>query len=86
MTATGVNRRASRPRPVDGGDGSPYDVQQVRFRDERVTTPRFRREDLRAGQRIDGPLIVDEPSCTTVIPDGWALDVDPTGAMRVRRS
>ena len=57
----------------------------VRTRGTRVATPRYRREDLYVGQRIDGPLIVDEPSCTTVIPDRWGLTADESGSLRISR-
>jgi N-methylhydantoinase A len=82
MTAVGLNRRGSQSGEIAGGSGEPYTVQQVWFRDGRLATPRFRREDLHAGTRLVGPLIVDEASCTTVIPDRWELAVDASGMMR----
>jgi N-methylhydantoinase A/oxoprolinase/acetone carboxylase beta subunit len=34
---------------------------------------------------VAGPLVVDEASCTTVIPDGWVLTVDQSGVLRISR-
>jgi N-methylhydantoinase A len=70
---------------VAGGEGKPYVFQEIRMRDARQSTPRYRREDLYAGQQVSGPLVVDEASCTTVIPDSWVLTVDQSGGMRVTR-
>ena len=85
VTAIGLNRRPVRAAPVPGGEGKPYEYQEIRMRDARVSTPRFRREDLYAGQRVAGPLVIDEASCTTVIPDGWLLTVDQSGVLRISR-
>jgi 5-oxoprolinase (ATP-hydrolysing) len=40
--------------------------------------PLYRREDLRAGVRIDGPAIIAEANATTVVEPQWAAEV--TGA------
>lgn len=83
VTAVGLNRHPARPPLAGGGEGKPYVYADVRMRDTRVATPRYRREDLYVGQRIEGPLIVDEPSCTTVIPDKWTLTADESGSLRI---
>jgi N-methylhydantoinase A len=85
VTAIGLNRRPARDSAVAGGEGKPYVFQEIRMRDARQSTPRYRREDLYAGQQVSGPLVVDEASCTTVIPDSWVLTVDQSGGMRVTR-
>jgi 5-oxoprolinase (ATP-hydrolysing) len=38
-------------------------------------TPVFRREALRAGDRIDGPAIIAEANATTVVEPGWRAEV-----------
>jgi N-methylhydantoinase A len=83
VTAVGLNRYPARPPLAGGGEGKPYVYGDVRMRDARVATPRYRREDLYVGQRIEGPLIVDEPSCTTVIPDRWTATADQSGSLRI---
>ena len=85
MTAFGLNRRPDRSQLVPAADGKPYAYRDVFFRGARVLTPRYRREDLEAGQHVAGPLVVDEASCTTVVPDQWVLEVDGSGPMRVKR-
>jgi N-methylhydantoinase A len=37
------------------------------------------RDDLPAGTAIDGPVIVEEPTATTVVPPGWTASVDDLG-------
>ncbi len=86
LVATGRNRRPTASNAVEAGSGEPYAVEDVFFREARVPTPRFRREDLPLGAPVTGPLIVDEPSCTTVVPDGWQLEVDESGSMRIVRA
>lgn len=85
LKAIGLMRRAKHFTPPLPGNGEPYSEQEIWFRDGRVPTNRYRRVDLRAGQRLDGPLVVDEASCTTVVPAGWLLTVDETGGMAVTR-
>ncbi len=86
MTTTGRNRRPFDVGVVEDGEGKPYTFQEVLFRQHRrVTTPRFRRGDLYRGQHLSGPLVVDEASCTTVVPDGWDVYVGESGFMRLQR-
>jgi N-methylhydantoinase A len=68
------------------GTGKPYDEYPVRFRQRSVATPRFRRGDLEPGQRIEAPCIIDEDSCTTVVPDGWTVTADSNGWLSVQRA
>ncbi len=46
---------------------------------------RWWRRDLRAGHVLPGPGLVLEYSSTTWIPPGWRAEVDPTGALLLRR-
>jgi N-methylhydantoinase A len=43
----------------------------------------FRREDLRASARVDGPAIIEERESTTVLPPGLAGTVDGFGNLVV---
>jgi N-methylhydantoinase A/oxoprolinase/acetone carboxylase beta subunit len=43
----------------------------------------WRRENLTAGQRIEGPAIVQEMSSATVVPPGAVLEVDAIGNLLV---
>jgi len=82
--ATGSHDRPNGSAALSGS-GKPYDEYPVRFRERSVATPRFRRSDLKAGQRIEAPCIIDEDSCTTVVPDGWTVTADPKGWLSVQR-
>jgi N-methylhydantoinase A len=46
-----------------------------------VETPIHNRADLAAGERIEGPAIVEQMDSTTVIPPGWHTVVAPEGSL-----
>ncbi len=48
-------------------------------------TPVFTRADLRAGDAIDGPAIVVEPTSTTVVEPGWRAEVNGRGHLLLAR-
>ncbi|MBX6351677.1 MAG: hypothetical protein IRZ11_09260, partial [Clostridia bacterium] len=50
-----------------------------------VPTPVYDRYRLAAGDRIPGPLIVEEREATTVVPPGWSLMVDGWRNLVIRR-
>jgi N-methylhydantoinase A len=88
LTAVGAGGHA-RPdgvHPGASGTGRPYDTHPVRFRGDHVSTPRYRRQDLEPGRRIEAPCIIDEDSCTTVVPDGWTVTSEPKGWLAIRRA
>lgn len=66
---TTVERRRARSR------GS----RTVIFRRQHWDTQVVYRDDLGPGDWFDGPAIVEEKSCTTVIPPGFAAEVDRFG-------
>jgi N-methylhydantoinase A len=39
----------------------------------------YQRRNLRAGQRLDGPTIVEQEDTTTLVPTGFRASVDPYG-------
>jgi N-methylhydantoinase A len=43
----------------------------------------YHRAALGAGQRFDGPAIVSQDDCTTVIPDGYVCNVDEFANLRI---
>ena len=63
----------------DGGD--PMLERRPAWFGEWRDTPVFDRERLAVGARIGGPAIVEEAGGTTVIPPGWTIEVDGTGAL-----
>ena len=48
--------------------------------------PVFRRDGLAPGAALDGPVIVEEKTSTTVVEPGWALRVDPEGNLDLTRN
>jgi N-methylhydantoinase A len=41
-----------------------------------VSTPVYRRDDLHAGVRFSGPVVIDQFDSTTLVPPGVAAEVD----------
>jgi 5-oxoprolinase (ATP-hydrolysing) len=48
--------------------------------------PLYRREDLRAGSRIDGPAIIAEANATTVVEPEWRATVTPLNHLVLERT
>ena len=46
----------------------------------------YRREDLRGGFEVDGPVIIEEYTSTTVVNPGWRCTVGDFGVLTLRRS
>ncbi len=63
----------------------PVDRKRVYFCGRFVETPVFRREDLGASARVQGPAIVEEEGATTVLPPEWGLSVDRMGTLILAR-
>ena len=62
----------------------PVAQRDVYFQQEGIVpTPIYRREDLAAGFRATGPLIVEEVSSTTVVAPGQRLEVGSSGVMTI---
>jgi N-methylhydantoinase A len=87
LTAMGTGAHA-RPNghSAASGDGESYEKYPVRFRGKSAQTRRYRRQDLRIDQQLDAPCIIDEESCTTVVPDGWTVTASPKGWLEIRKS
>jgi 5-oxoprolinase (ATP-hydrolysing) len=76
-----------RPPELERGDGDPSAARtlerevvfDVGGRAERHSTPFYERDRLRAGDRVEGPAIVEQYDTTTVIPPGLAAEIDAHG-------
>jgi N-methylhydantoinase A len=80
--ATGVVRKADfRPAPDAGADPSQAEFgrRDVWLREAGgfVGCPRYDRDRLAAGNRVDGPAIVEQMDSTTLVPPGVVATVDP---------
>ena len=56
----------------------PDEVRQVLFvgQDQYLPTPVYHRDVFRPGQTAQGPMIIEQMDCTTVIPPNWSLYTD----------
>lgn len=45
--------------------------------------PFFRRSSLASNHCFPGPAVIGQEDCTTVVPPGWAVRVDPLGNLRL---
>ena len=65
--------RALETLPADFGDGpEPTDV--------------YRRAGIGRGQEVDGPAIVLESGCTTLVPPGWRAATSDRGHLVMERA
>jgi N-methylhydantoinase A len=68
------------PAVADGTPAPPATSRRVHFREEGwVPAPVYRRDELKAGHRIDGPAIVGQLDTTTVVFPGQRARVDRYG-------
>jgi len=52
----------------------------------RVTAPIFRRDTLKPGYRLSGPMIITEDHATSWIQSGWTINLDEVGNIRVSKT
>ncbi|MEA2179169.1 MAG: N-methylhydantoinase [Solirubrobacteraceae bacterium] len=55
---------------------APHALRDVRFDGVSVSTPVYRRDDLAAGVRFTGPVVIDQLDSTTLVPPGVEAEVD----------
>jgi N-methylhydantoinase A len=81
VTAIGHRRRHSEPRVAASGEKSePGSVRDVVFdHAEPLECPVFERERLTAGQRIEGPAVIQEYGSTTLLSPGDVATVAESG-------
>ncbi len=89
VTALGrIDKPALVPLETGGADGQApsHSERLVSFEGDQHPTAIFLRSELRPGHQIAGPAIVEEASCTTVIPPGYAANVDAFGNLDITAS
>lgn len=64
----------------------PIATRRVMFADGWHGVPVIRREDLRAGHRVDGPAVVEEAASVTPLEPALVLEVDRLGRLVIRRA
>lgn len=68
-----------------GNDDPLLETRRVWFEDW-IDCPVYGRDSMQEGFGFSGPAIVEEAGCTTVVPPGWSVTVEPNGAMICARS
>ncbi len=82
-----VDRPAAHEIAQSADAAAPVSSRPVYWRESGwVDCPIFRREDLGAGERLDGPLIVEEYGSTVVVPAGWGLACDRYGNLVMEKA
>lgn len=82
-----VDRPAAREIAQGASAAAPVSSRPAYWREAGwVDCPIFRREDLGAGERLDGPLIVEEYGSTVVVPAGWGLACDRYGNLVMEKA
>jgi N-methylhydantoinase A len=72
------------PASLERGEGSPKAERgKVRFEGRDLEAALVWRRDLRAGHRMEGPVVVREYSATTWVPPEWTLEVDAWGTLHL---
>jgi N-methylhydantoinase A len=63
--------------------GKPHRTRPVRFSrgSAAIDTPVYRRGDIGIGQKIEGPVIVEERETTAVIRPNWTVTVGEDGSL-----
>ncbi len=89
-----VNVRAVGRVPVESptwrapppGSGLPAGRRTVWIGGEPRTCPVWRRGDLRRGESLAGPAVVEEMTATTYVPPGWTAWAGGLGELDIRRN
>jgi N-methylhydantoinase A len=71
-----------------GATGKPIGTRALfePIRGESAEIPEFWRNNLAAGQTIDGPVFIAEDDTTTVVDRGWRVSVDARGYLNLERT
>jgi N-methylhydantoinase A len=85
VACSGHTRKPALPRlAATMGRRDGLRSRRAYFADGWHETPLLRRDMMGAGDRVGGPVIIEEFGTTTVVPPGWALSVIETGALLIR--
>ena len=88
VVATGARRELQLPRLADGAADPPSDAldgrHELQLGNGRATeAPFYLRERLLAGNRIEGPAVIEDPMTTILIPEDCTALIDNYGNVRI---
>ena len=86
VTALGLRQSPPRTRLDDLPAPAPRALVEAVFGGELRPCALYRRGDLGRGARVEGPSIVLEDGCTTLVPPGWAVSTSPHGHLILERA
>ena len=84
VAASSIEPDLADPVIAAGPLPEPAETQNCRVRGEWHSVPVFDRAQLRAGNAIDGPAIIDDAGSTTFVDAGWSAAVDASGGLLLR--
>lgn len=73
------------PRPPRRGEPVAKGERKMYLRGDMVSVPIYLRDELGVGAVIEGPAVIEEYDSTTVLLDGWRLEIGNVGELRVVR-
>lgn len=80
LRETGTVETPSLNASSGGTAAGPRDEREVYFDDGGFrSTPIYDRSSLEVGQRIEGPALVEEPGCTSLLPPGTTAEISAHG-------
>jgi N-methylhydantoinase A len=85
LAARGPIPQASPPPPAGGSAATPRSHRPVAVEPAMPPVPVYDRAALAVGQRLAGPVIIEERETTLVVLRGWTAFVHPTGAVVAER-
>jgi N-methylhydantoinase A len=91
VNSLGIIEKPKLTTQTKGGNKPPagalMDYRQVFFEAKGafVETPIYDRSKLLSGNKIPGPVIIEQYDTTTVIPSGWQATVDTFGLLQLIR-
>ena len=87
IAALGALKKYSQPVELPPGDGDDPVIghRQAVFDASPQRAAVLSRDRLRGSFKVEGPVIVEERSATTVVPPGWRLSVDARGNLLLER-
>jgi N-methylhydantoinase A len=86
VVVTAPTSELNPPELTEATAAPPLSDLEVFHRGRQLLAARVDRTTLRAGHRLDGPLVVQEYSGTTWVPPEWTVEVDRWGALHLERA